>query len=812
MTIENENFRWDYFGDDATLAFDFDNLVKKDTDLKVYLDGVLKIIATDYTVIGAGTKNGSVNFLVAPANGVAVAIIRETEEDQIVAYPEGGPFPAKSHEGAMDKLTIIAQELAGALERSLKFNPFSLIKDIFIDDPVADSILVYSSDAQTVGNGPNVQEILDIETNAAQSAQEAADSATAALASENAAAASFLDFDTRYLGAKAADPALDNQGGALIDGALYWNTTTAKLKVYDLTNLQWLDTTDPQPRTMIIVTDDLDISAVGYPPNAFFQVRPVAEAQVLITIPDATTAAFLDGYDASFHLDLPGSIFITTPSTPPVTTIDGADDLVISEQEATVTLIASTTTGDYQISQDSRPKEGAGITLFATTFADPVLAGYVVAVTDNDDVRYDDPAVTVTTPVISNAAVDRATAELTSQFIADAGVVGDLLDDDMVLTVVSNITPANAKTAQFFSSLYLAVSPYGGANETLIKETATSGVITSVAAEQNLLFSNVTLDIGPTDRLVIKTWGFKTTAGGIDPAVEFPVGGKLPADVPARVKVPQSQSSISHNATIGIQGGGSTERYHMTQLQHDTQPGIKGTDIASAATIVIPVDGSYFELTGSVTVADMTVADDRAFVMKVVDGTTFTDSASLTTESGSDLVVAAGGIIMVQSTAADTVQITKVPSGSTTVTVATTSGTSVDIDGIPATATIIHVLWDGLTTDNTQPDMFQLKDSGGPELTGYTCEFHNNNAGSSANTTGFLHSGNNMASTNGQATLIKKGGANTWSWSGKETRSSVVGYAIGRKLLSDVLTGLRLTTLAGTGNYTGGSLTIIHNG
>jgi hypothetical protein len=47
-------------------------------------------------------------------------------------------------------------------------------------------------------------------------------------------------FDDRYLGSKAANPTLDNDGDALIDGALYWNTTSNELRVYDLGNTTWV--------------------------------------------------------------------------------------------------------------------------------------------------------------------------------------------------------------------------------------------------------------------------------------------------------------------------------------------------------------------------------------------------------------------------------------------------------------------------------------------------------------------------------------------------------------------------------------------
>ena len=82
---------------------------------------------------------------------------------------------------------------------------------------------------------------------AAETAQAAAESAvtdaeTAQTAAETALASTqavYDDFDDRYLGAKASDPAVDNDGDALIDGALYFDTTNAQMKVYDLSGTSW---------------------------------------------------------------------------------------------------------------------------------------------------------------------------------------------------------------------------------------------------------------------------------------------------------------------------------------------------------------------------------------------------------------------------------------------------------------------------------------------------------------------------------------------------------------------------------------------
>ena len=56
-----------------------------------------------------------------------------------------------------------------------------------------------------------------------------AGSATAAAASATAAAASYDSFDDRYLGPKSSAPSVDNDGNALVTGALYWNSVSNEM-------------------------------------------------------------------------------------------------------------------------------------------------------------------------------------------------------------------------------------------------------------------------------------------------------------------------------------------------------------------------------------------------------------------------------------------------------------------------------------------------------------------------------------------------------------------------------------------------------
>ena len=83
-----------------------------------------------------------------------------------------------------------------------------------------------NADVTTVAT--NIAAVLDAPNQAAGAAASAVSAASSA-----ATAAALLDnFDDRYLGAKASDPATDNDGNALIVGALYFNTTDGVMSIY----------------------------------------------------------------------------------------------------------------------------------------------------------------------------------------------------------------------------------------------------------------------------------------------------------------------------------------------------------------------------------------------------------------------------------------------------------------------------------------------------------------------------------------------------------------------------------------------------
>ena len=132
------------------------------------------------------------------------------------------------------------------------------------------------------------------ETNAASSASAAATSASNAASSEAAAAAIFDNFDDSYLGAKASNPSVDNDGDPLEDGALYFDTTNNVMKVYDLGTTTWFQLTPTVANqnninTVAAISADITQAATD---SADIQTVAAdsADIQTLADIEDGTVA------------------------------------------------------------------------------------------------------------------------------------------------------------------------------------------------------------------------------------------------------------------------------------------------------------------------------------------------------------------------------------------------------------------------------------------------------------------------------------------------------------------------------------------
>ena len=125
MTVSSSVNKVIYSGNSATVLFPVSYYFLENSHLKVILraaDGTetVQALTTNYTVTGAGNPaGGSVTMLVAPPTGTTLTIVRNVPATQETDYLANDPFPAESHERALDKLTMLVQENEEVASRAL---------------------------------------------------------------------------------------------------------------------------------------------------------------------------------------------------------------------------------------------------------------------------------------------------------------------------------------------------------------------------------------------------------------------------------------------------------------------------------------------------------------------------------------------------------------------------------------------------------------------------------------------------------------------------------------------------------------------
>lgn len=130
MTVSSSTARADYNGNGVTttpFAVPFRFLVNTDllvlrtvTATGISTPLILDSLGADgFSVVGAGQPSGgTVTVITAPAVGETLTILRSVERTQLTDYIPNDPFPAQSHERALDKLTMIVQEQDEVLTRT----------------------------------------------------------------------------------------------------------------------------------------------------------------------------------------------------------------------------------------------------------------------------------------------------------------------------------------------------------------------------------------------------------------------------------------------------------------------------------------------------------------------------------------------------------------------------------------------------------------------------------------------------------------------------------------------------------------------
>jgi len=191
MTVSSTTNKVSYTAAGSQTVFAYTFKIYVDADLKVYVNGFLKTLTTDYTVSDAGVSSGgNVTFGTGLTASDVVVVERVLTLTQGTDYVENDPFPAETHEAALDRLTFISQQHQDALDRSIKFaTTVTDTGNVEIREDAAaraNRILAFDSTGQPEA-GPTLASITSAVTDAAAYSASAAVSATESATSKTGA-------------------------------------------------------------------------------------------------------------------------------------------------------------------------------------------------------------------------------------------------------------------------------------------------------------------------------------------------------------------------------------------------------------------------------------------------------------------------------------------------------------------------------------------------------------------------------------------------------------------------------------------------
>jgi len=118
MSLANEKTKKSYTGNGSTTVFPYDFKVFNKAHMLVLVGSTEQTVDVDYTVTGVGeASGGNVIFTTAPADAASVVLMRDMDAIQETEYTTSGSFPASAHEAALDRLTMLVQQVQEQVDR-----------------------------------------------------------------------------------------------------------------------------------------------------------------------------------------------------------------------------------------------------------------------------------------------------------------------------------------------------------------------------------------------------------------------------------------------------------------------------------------------------------------------------------------------------------------------------------------------------------------------------------------------------------------------------------------------------------------------
>lgn len=201
-------------GNGSNKSWDFEFLIPTKAEMEVIITDTAEVETvadpSTYSVTGLDDEDGgTVTYPLvgdAIASGYKLTIRRVMSLTQLTKIRNQRRYDPQVVEEALDKLTLLLQNLKGDVDLAIKL---------------------------PVSGGVTAENYISTLATYKQEAEAAKDAAEAA----------YDSLDDRYLGAKSSDPSTDNDGNALVVGAIYYNTGTGNWRYYN--GSVWNDMTTP---------------------------------------------------------------------------------------------------------------------------------------------------------------------------------------------------------------------------------------------------------------------------------------------------------------------------------------------------------------------------------------------------------------------------------------------------------------------------------------------------------------------------------------------------------------------------------------
>lgn len=215
MAVQTTVNRISYTGNGTTTVFAYNFRILSADHLVVTINNVQQVEGTNYTVAGAGNPSGgNVTFSAPPANGAAIVLVRIVPVTQLVTTENNDTIFSEVFDTAIDKLTMIAQQLSSTVTRALTLSD---------SDPTTGAMVLPLVAARA-------NKYLRFDANGLPTAVDS-------------------QIDEQYYGAATADPSTRPDGSARQAGDLYYNSATGFFRVF--TGSTWTNAIAPANLSLV---------------------------------------------------------------------------------------------------------------------------------------------------------------------------------------------------------------------------------------------------------------------------------------------------------------------------------------------------------------------------------------------------------------------------------------------------------------------------------------------------------------------------------------------------------------------------------